>query len=772
MAGLGQDREEDDLHKIEAGEEPRISRTSEAAENGIQEETEVPFATIGRTSTRRESVMLNGSNNSFTDAKHSHRASFELQRAKQKLERMSRYHAQDFDTRDSDLDIETSAGRLMSDHRIRERVAWFLAAATGLLMGIVGFLTEIGIDALEHAKLSAIQSAIRTSNQSFALPLAVQLAFAIGFAGFATILCTFVEPASAGSGVAEVKLFLNGVVIDRLLNISTLVVKMAGLIPSIASGIIAGQEGPFVHGGAIMGSLVARFGSYRFTDESSHKDYVAIGSAAGVATAFGSPIGGLLFMVEESISFHSTKTLWKAFLSTSCAVFITKLLLNLYEHGRSSYSHDMGLSRFFGLYPDDIALYALSYRYYYWEMPLFLLLGFIGAAIGVLFVHMVGVVDRLRALLVRSIRWRRAAEVIVVIAVTNIVLALIAFYSRCRQRPTDQLEEQYEGELFQRLWCDEGEYSQTGSLVLGSLKKAAQGILHLGQRSGTSFEVYPTSAALFGAIAFVLMAATAGTAIPHGIFVPSIFVGSVIGRLGAIGIREIMNRFNAPESALPSEQTWATVGAASAMAGITRMALSTAVLIMETTGSLQLIIPIMLVVFTAKFTGDNFGPGFVEKRIEQLGAPILEEPDLSLENTIAGEKALLSELMTPAHRFSCLSPRPYLRDVLTALRHFKHEAFPITANGESGETVLLLGLVRYRDLMRMLQHRVGISHDNCKSDNHLPGTQLERERIRAILDPITHPADSRSIDELEAMYSEDEKYHCYLNLGAPILSIS
>ena len=45
---------------------------------------------------------------------------------------------------------------------------------------------------------------------------------------------------------------------------------------------------------------------------------------------------------------------------------------------------------------------------------------------------------------------------------------------------------------------------------------------------------------------------------------------------------------------------YSVVGAAAYMGGATRMTLTTTVMVMETTGALQLIVPIMLTVFVAK----------------------------------------------------------------------------------------------------------------------------------------------------------------------------
>lgn len=54
--------------------------------------------------------------------------------------------------------------------------------------------------------------------------------------------------------------------------------------------------------------------------------------AVGVATAFAAPIGGLLFTVEEGASFYSTSIFWRGFLSTGIGVFTLHFLVELAQH--------------------------------------------------------------------------------------------------------------------------------------------------------------------------------------------------------------------------------------------------------------------------------------------------------------------------------------------------------------------------------------------------------------------------------------------------------
>ena len=65
------------------------------------------------------------------------------------------------------------------------------------------------------------------------------------------------------------------------------------------------------------------------------------------------------------------------------------------------------------------------------------------------------------------------------------------------------------------------------------------------------------------------------------------------------------------------------IGASAQLSGVTRNILAMSVLTMESTGSLQLIVPIMVAVFAAKMTGDALSLGFYEVQIKIRGAPTL-----------------------------------------------------------------------------------------------------------------------------------------------------
>lgn len=83
--------------------------------------------------------------------------------------------------------------------------------------------------------------------------LACNLAFVL--AAWYTV---YLEPLAAGSGIPEIKCFLNGINIPRVVSIKTLVCKIIGIIFSCSAGLPLGKEGPMVHAGAVIAAAVSQ----------------------------------------------------------------------------------------------------------------------------------------------------------------------------------------------------------------------------------------------------------------------------------------------------------------------------------------------------------------------------------------------------------------------------------------------------------------------------------------------------------------------------------
>jgi chloride channel 3/4/5 len=120
------------------------------------------------------------------------------------------------------------------------------------------------------------------------------------FAYTAARLVKTLAPYAAGSGISEIKCIIAGFVMKDFLGFWTLLIKSIGLPLAIASGLSVGKEGPSVHYAVCTGNVISRFFEKYKRNAGKTREILSACAAAGVAVAFGSPIGGVLFSLEVS----------------------------------------------------------------------------------------------------------------------------------------------------------------------------------------------------------------------------------------------------------------------------------------------------------------------------------------------------------------------------------------------------------------------------------------------------------------------------------------
>jgi len=118
---------------------------------------------------------------------------------------------------------------------------------------------------------------------------------------------------AAGSGVAEVKVILSGFVLHGYMGVQTLVYKSLGLIMSVGSGLSLGKEGPYVHIATCIGNIACRMFPKYNSNDGKRREVLSAAAASGVAVAFGAPISGVLFSLEEVSYYFPPKTLFRTF---------------------------------------------------------------------------------------------------------------------------------------------------------------------------------------------------------------------------------------------------------------------------------------------------------------------------------------------------------------------------------------------------------------------------------------------------------------------------
>ena len=87
-----------------------------------------------------------------------------------------------------------------------------------------------------------------------------------------------------------------GIELPGWFDAQTLVYKVVGVILGVASGLNVGKEGPFVHIATCIGGIVAQIAQF---DKSDRRLLMNVGAATGLSIAFGAPIAGIMFSLEE-----------------------------------------------------------------------------------------------------------------------------------------------------------------------------------------------------------------------------------------------------------------------------------------------------------------------------------------------------------------------------------------------------------------------------------------------------------------------------------------
>ncbi|XP_077617519.1 H(+)/Cl(-) exchange transporter 4 [Crocuta crocuta] len=250
---------------------------------------------------------------------------------------------------------------------------------------------------------------------AYILNYLMYILWALLFAFLAVSLVRVFAPYACGSGIPEIKTILSGFIIRGYLGKWTLLIKTVTLVLVVSSGLSLGKEGPLVHVACCCGNFFSSLFSKYSKNEGKRREVLSAAAAAGVSVAFGAPIGGVLFSLEEVSYYFPLKTLWRSFFAALVAAFTLRSI------------NPFGNSR--------LVLFYVEYHtpWYMAELFPFILLGVFGGLWGTLFIR-------------SNIAWCRrrkttklgkypVLEVIVVTAVT----AIIAYPNPYTRRSTSEL---------------------------------------------------------------------------------------------------------------------------------------------------------------------------------------------------------------------------------------------------------------------------------------------------------------------------------------------
>ncbi|KAK5121517.1 hypothetical protein LTR85_005350 [Meristemomyces frigidus] len=454
-------------------------------------------------------------------------------------------------------------------------------------------------------------------------------------------------PYAAGSGISEIKCIIAGFVMKGFLGFWTLLIKTLAMPLAIASGLSVGKEGPSVHYAVCTGNVISRlFDKYR-RNAAKTREVLSACAAAGVAVAFGSPIGGVLFSLEEMSSYFPLKTLWRSYY---CCLVATAVLaaMNPFRTGQ-------------------LVMFTVKYdrSWHFFELPFYIMLGVFGGLYGAFVMKW-----NMRMQAFRK-RYLSAYPILesVTLALATAVLCYPNMFLRIDM--TESMEilflECEGGHDYDELCDRQNRWRMVFSLLCATMLRT------------------------------FLVIISYGCKVPAGIFVPSMAIGASFGRMIGILVQALHEHF--PEAAffaacepdVPciTPGTYAFLGAGAALSGIMHITISVVVIMFELTGALTYILPTMIVVGVTKAVAERCGKGGVADRMIWFnGFPFLDNKE---DHTFG---VPVSRTMT-ANPSSIPAKGLTIRELERVVSETKYQGFPII---EDSESKILLGYIGRTEL--------------------------------------------------------------------------
>ncbi|KAJ7306627.1 hypothetical protein JRQ81_010042 [Phrynocephalus forsythii] len=598
------------------------------------------------------------------------------------------YESLDYDRCINEPYLEVLESLDSKKSRRYEAVKWIMVFAIGVCTGMVGLFVDFFVRLFSRIKFHVVQNSVEecSENGCLAVSLLELLGFNLTFVFLASLL-VLIQPVAAGSGIPEIKCYLNGVKVPRVVRLRTLICKALGVLFSVAGGLFVGKEGPMIHSGAIVGAGLPQFQSISlkkirfnfpyFRSDRDKRDFVSAGAAAGVAAAFGAPIGGTLFSLEEGSSFWNQRLTWKVLFCSMAATFT----LNFFRSGiqfRSWGAFQVpGLLILGSSSAQNRIRNATFGRWWTWDFSsswvrweassvppsTALTKGWRNTACGTS-TPSPSWSESWRACwslspppwwcLSPPSFWENAGPSPRPTPGTTAPWA-------CRTpRPTNSMPAS--GPFF----CPNRTYNDMATLFFNPQELA---ILQLFHQEGT---FSPVTLSLFFLLYFLLSCWTYGVSVPSGLFVPSLLCGAAFGRLVAnllksyIGLDHIYSG------------TFALVGAAAFLGGVVRMTISLTVVLIESTNEITYGLPIMITLMVAKWTGDLFNKGIYDIYINLRGVPLLE-----WETKAEMDRLRASDIMEPNLMY--VYPHTRIQSLVSILRTTVHHAFPVVTENRTYE---------------------------------------------------------------------------------------
>lgn len=542
---------------------------------------------------------------------------------------------------------------------------WLMMGLIGFSVGILGFLLHQIIDLISEAKWETTREFIQKGD--FSSAWLWTFSYSLVFLVVSTLLVVY-QPAAAGSGIPEIIGFLNGTRIKDIFKVQTLIVKFLSCAFAVGCGMPVGYEGPMIHLGSLVAAGMSQFKSAtfecslpcfaRFRNSEDRRNFISAGAAAGIASAFGAPVGGLLFAMEEVSSFWKNKLSWQVFFCCMTATFTTDLL-NSSFHG-FKYRNDFGLFRTKFTSRDLVAVNVIA------VLPS-IVMGIAGGIMGSLFTKTNLAIANWRRSFMEKVKGGtkanlvRVLEPILILAIMTTIHVYLPSYLGCSKvdciynpKPNHSVYTDGPNECFpthandSRMEIDlveytckftdtptgnntfhrQGSYSESATLFFGT---GEQAVYHLfSKHTHNQFSYAAMSSMLV--IYFVMACWSAGTHMSSGLVVPMLLIGGLYGRMVGCLFVDAFGIQTHKYWAWMDPGAFALLGSVSFFGGVTRLTMSLTVIMVEITNDIHQLLLIMITIMVAKWTGDFLSHPLYHALLEFKCIPFLGHEPMLIKN--------------------------------------------------------------------------------------------------------------------------------------------
>ncbi|MCB1489391.1 MAG: chloride channel protein [Bauldia sp.] len=492
----------------------------------------------------------------------------------------------------------------------RNPVVWLLAPLVGLATGVASILFRLAIGAFQWPWLGTMTESVTAAARE--QPWWVILLAPAAGGLLVGLMLKYLLANGRAAAVPDV--------MEARINAGRGLTVRQGLWNALASslslgvGASAGREGPIVHLGASIAA--AAFNRLRLSD-AARRTLLGCGVSGAVAASFNAPIAGVLFAQEVILGHFAIGSFMPLVLASVTATIVSQAWFG-------------NIAAFI------VPAYEISS---YLQVPAFVLLGVVAAAVAIIF-----------------------------------QLAMIA---------TDWLARHVEMPLVAR--------PAVGGLMIGAIAIVFPQVLGVGYDA--------TDAALKGQISVVMMIAlifakTAATSIAFasrfggGVFSPALYLGAMTG--GAFGLIAA-GVFPAYGS---GEGLYAILGMGAVAAAVLGAPISTTVMVFELTGGFALSLALLLTVSIGNgISNAVLGRSFFQAQLESRGFSLHEGPHRVVMKAIP-----VADFMEPlgpkddpalaeAEREASLKSDDTLEAALRAFDATGRERLPVTAPDDRSRQV-------------------------------------------------------------------------------------